>query len=204
MLNPNQKQTRATTTAHVPTSLVLQELLDGVPDGSFTLDWLIVRLPQRSFGIIGLFLALFAMAPVGSTVPGLLLAILSLQIIANRDGPAFPYRIAVHSIPTRHLVRIGRYAIPILRYLERTIRPRWPATFGATRRVIGVVMLLLTAIVMLAPLPLANIPPALVIALIALAYIEQDGMLLSIALFAATILLTISSVAVWAAIVSTA
>ena len=47
------------------------------------------------------------------------------------------------------------------------------------------------------PLPLSNIVPALVIALIALAYLEEDGLLLSIALLAAVIVLAVEVALVW-------
>jgi hypothetical protein len=189
-------------TAHVPTSEVLQDLLDEAPADHFTLDWLISSLPERSFGIIMLLLAVLAMVPIGSVVPGLLLAILAAQMTAGRQGPVFPRRIAGHPLPTRHLVRMGRQPILVLKYLERIIRPRWPMPFGATKRVVGVVVLLLTGVLLLAPLPLTNVPPAADIALISLAYIEEDGVLLAIALVAGLILLAIASAAVWGAIVS--
>jgi hypothetical protein len=189
-------------TAHVPTSEVLQDLLDEAPADHFTLDWLISSLPERSFGIIMLLLAVLAMVPIGSVVPGLLLAILAAQMTAGRQGPVFPRRIAGHPLPTRHLVRMGRQPILVLKYLERIIRPRWPMPLGATKRVVGVVVLLLTGVLLLAPLPLTNVPPAADIALISLAYIEEDGVLLAIALVAGLILLAIASAAVWGAIVS--
>ena len=43
----------------------------------------------------------------------------------------------------------------------------------------------------------ALVVPALVIALISLAYLEEDGLLLSIALLVASIVLTVELVAVW-------
>jgi hypothetical protein len=46
------------------------------------------------------------------------------------------------------------------------------------------------------PIPLSNVVPALVIALISLAYLEEDGLLLSIALLAAAIVLTVELVVV--------
>ena len=49
------------------------------------------------------------------------------------------------------------------------------------------------------PIPLSNVVPALVIALISLAYLEEDGLLLSIALLAAVIVLTVELMAVWEA-----
>jgi hypothetical protein len=202
MLSPNSMKTPPETATHVPTSLVLQDLLDDAPADHFTLDWLISSLPERSFGIVMLLLAVLAMMPVGSIVPGLLLAILAAQMTAGRQGPVFPRRIAARPLPTRHLVRMGRQPILVLKYLERVIRPRWPMPFGATKRVIGVAVLLLTSLVMLAPLPLSNVPPAADIALISLAYIEEDGVLLTIGLLVALILLAIASAAVWGAVVS--
>jgi hypothetical protein len=200
MLSPQPTKTPPDTPTHVPTSLVLQELLDEAPADHFTLDWLIGSLPERSFGIVMLLLAVLAMVPVGSIVPGLLLAILAAQMTVGRQGPAFPRRVALHPLPTRHLVRMGRQSIQVLRQLERVIRPRWPTPFGATKRVIGIVVFLLTALILLAPLPLTNVPPAAVIALISLAYIEEDGVLLGIALTAALILLAIAAAAVWGAV----
>jgi hypothetical protein len=63
---------------------------------------------------------------------------------------------------------------------------------------------LLTAAVLLTPVPLSNIAPAIVIALISLAYLEQDGLLLCFVLLAAVVLLGIASAAVWGTIVGAA
>jgi hypothetical protein len=187
---------------HVPTSLVLQGLLDNAPAGHFTLDWLISSLPERSFGIIMLLLGVLAMVPFGSIVPGTLLAILAAQMTVGRQGPVFPRRVAGHPLPTRHLVRMGQQPIMALKHLEGVIRPRWPTPFGATQRVIGAIVFLLTCLILLAPVPLSNVPPGADIALISLAYIEKDGVLLAVALLLALILLAIASAAVWGAVVS--
>ena len=202
MLSPEPTKTPPETAEHVPTSVVLQELLDVAPAHHFTLDWLISSLPERSFGVIMLLLGVLAMVPLGSLIPGLLLAILAAQMTVGRHGPAFPRRIATYPLPTRHLLRMGRQSILVLEYLERVIRPRWPMPFGATKRVIGGGVFLLTCLILLAPLPLTNVPPAADIALIALAYIEEDGVLLAIALALALILLAIASAAVWGAVLS--
>jgi hypothetical protein len=50
------------------------------------------------------------------------------------------------------------------------------------------------------PIPFSNIVPALVIALISLAYLEEDGLLLSIALLASIIVMATAFAAVWAMI----
>ncbi|WP_221939189.1 exopolysaccharide biosynthesis protein [Mycobacterium sp. KBS0706] len=46
---------------------------------------------------------------------------------------------------------------------------------------------------------MSNIPPTLAIALLAIAYLEEDGVLLCIALAASTLLLAIAAGAVWQA-----
>jgi hypothetical protein len=49
---------------------------------------------------------------------------------------------------------------------------------------------------------LSNIAPAIVIAMIALAYIEEDGLLICFAYLAALILVAAASAAVWGTVVS--
>jgi hypothetical protein len=188
-------------TEYIPTSAVLQGLLDDPPADHFTLGWLLGQLHRRSFGIIMLLLALIAVAPGVSMVAGLLLAVPALEMIAGRVAPVFPRRIATRPLPTLHLAHVIRHAVPVLRYLEKAIHPRWPTPFEATKRVVGVVVLLLTALLLLAPVPMIQVLPALVIALIALAYIEEDGVLLSIALLTALALLAIAATAVWQMVV---
>jgi hypothetical protein len=51
---------------------------------------------------------------------------------------------------------------------------------------------------------LSNIAPAIVIALISLAYLEEDGLLLCFGLLAAVVLISVASAAVWGAIVGAA
>jgi len=53
------------------------------------------------------------------------------------------------------------------------------------------------------PLPLSNVVPALVIALLSLAYLEEDGVLLVIALLTAVITLSAAAAAVWGMAIGT-
>jgi hypothetical protein len=187
---------------HTPGSQVLEDLLDQAPAAHFTLGWLMSTSHQRSFGIVMLFLGLFATAPIGSTVPGVVLAAVALQMIAGRCEPVFPNCITAPRLPTSYLVQLSGRAIPVLRYLEKAVHPRWPTTFEAVKRFVGIVVLLLTAALLLTPVPLSNIAPAIVIVLISLAYMEEDGLLLCFALLAAVVLISIASAAVWGTIVS--
>jgi hypothetical protein len=121
----------------------------------------------------------------------------AFEMIAGRPVPRFPRRIADRPLPTRHLAALVQRAVPVLRYLETMIHPRWPTPFEATKRLVGAVVVLLNIIVVFSPIPLTNVVPALVIALIALAYLEEDGILLAISLLAAAGVLAVASMTVW-------
>jgi hypothetical protein len=181
----------------VPASAALQGLLDDAPADQFTLAWLLGHLRKRSFGLVMLLLALVAMLPGITYVAGLLLAILALELIAGSVSPVFPRRIALRPLPTRHLAWVVRQAIPVLRYLEKAIHPRLHAPSEVTKGVVGVAVLLLTVLLLLTPVPMFQVVPALVIVLISLAYLEEDGILLFIALLIAFALLAIMSLAAW-------
>jgi hypothetical protein len=176
---------------------VLQHLHDEAPKDYVTLDWVVGRLRTRSFGMIMLLLSLAATIPGVSIVAGLLLMIPAFQMIAGNAAPIFPRRIAGRPFPTRHLNALMQRAIPVLRYLEKITHSRWPTPREATKRLVGTVVVVLSTVMVLAPIPLTNVVPALVIAVISLAYLEEDGLLLAIAVLAAVIVMTIAVVAVW-------
>jgi hypothetical protein len=186
-------------TSRAPTSVVLDGLLgDDAPD-RVTLGWLMGRLGDRSFGIVLLLLALLGLLPGVSALAGVLLAVPAVQMILARPGPVFPRRISARPFEARRLARVVRRVVPVLRLMERLIRPRWATPPEATKRVVGGVVLLLAA-GLLAPVPLSNVPPALATGLIAFAYLEEDGVLLGIALAAALAMLAAAAVAAWEAL----
>jgi hypothetical protein len=126
---------------------------------------------------------------------------MAVQLIVGRAEPVFPHFIMTRRLPTKQLLRLGDRAIHVLKYLEKAVHPRWPMTFEVGKRAVGVMVLLLTIVLLLTPVPLSNVAPAMVISLISLAYIEEDGLLLSVGFLAAIILIGLGSAAVWGAIV---
>lgn len=181
----------------VPISVVLQRLHDEAPKDQFTLGWLVGVLHKRAFGIIILLLAVVAMAPGISIVAGLLMMVPAFQMTMGQHAPVFPRRIAAHPFPTRRLAALVQRAVPLLKHIEKIVHPRWRTPFEPTKQLVGLVVLLLCAALVCSPMPLSNVTPALVIALIALSYLEEDGVLLSIALLAAVVVLTIALGVVW-------
>jgi hypothetical protein len=179
------------------TSEILQRLHDAAPKDKFTLNWLMSLLDKRSFGLIMLMCAVVAVLPGVSIIAGLLLIVIAVQMIEGRPAPVFPDGLATRPLPAKHLAAVIRRFLPALRYLEQISHPRWPTPHDATKRVVGVAVLILSLAVTFTPLPLSNIPPALAIALISLAYLEEDGLLLAVGLIAGALVVTLQVYAAW-------
>ena len=184
---------------HVPTSELLHGLLHGADPEQVSIRWLLDSLGRRSFGIVMLVLGVVALVPGASGVVGVLVAIPAIQMMLAKRAPVFPGYVSRRQISTLRLAALIAQVAPILRSLERIIRPRWTTPIEATKRAVGFVLLLLGAL-LLVPIPLSNIIPALVVILLAFAYLEEDGVLLSIALLAALAALATAAAAVWATI----
>jgi hypothetical protein len=71
-----------------------------------------------------------------------LLAVSAVQMMLARPGPVFPGRISARSFETRCLVKVVRRVVPVTRFMERFIRPRWATSSQTTERLIGGVVLL--------------------------------------------------------------
>jgi len=177
------------------TSALLQELIDNAPDDFFTMHWLVETIPNRSFGVVILFLGLFAMIPIIGITARLMIIFLMVEILVGYRNPALPRSWMKKPLPSKHLLRLERHAIPFLKRVEKSVRPRWPFLLQ-TRRLSASLALLITLISLLAPVPFSNIPPSAVILLMALAYIEHDGLLLMIAHISAIVLILLTVLAI--------
>jgi hypothetical protein len=174
-------------------SALLQELHDGVPPGQFTLQWLVSRLHKQSFPAIIFLLAIVAVIPGVSLIAGLLLLVPTVQMIAGQLAPTFPRRIATRPLSTDKLNACLRRIIPILKVVEVAIHPRWPRAVTVPKRIVGLVILLLAVRLLVVPIPLSNMLPAALISLIALSYLEEDGLMLVLALVIAVAVLALDA-----------
>lgn len=149
-----------------PTSVVLGNLFLRVPAEHVTLEWLLRGLGDRSFGVLLLLLALLGALPGVSVAAGLLLPIPAYQMLRAHPGPVLPRSVARRPIGARRLTSLVRGVVPVLRLLERVVHPRWTTPVEATKRVVGAAVLPVS-VAFFVPLPLSNIAPAAVVALIA-------------------------------------
>ncbi len=187
--------------AYVPTSDVLDELFGRAP-AEVTIGWLIDNLHERSFGIVLLMMAVIGLLPGTSPVVAVLLLFPAWQLMRAHETPALPGFIARRRLSGDKVRRIGRRLRWPLRKLEAVVRPRWPEMFEVMRRAVGASILLL-ALTMLWPFPFSQVPPAIAIMLLAIAHLEEDGILLIAALLGTLVSLGLTAATVWAAIRTT-
>src|SRR5689334_5570385 len=111
--------------ARAPISAVLDDMLAAAGTDHVTLDWLLRRMGGRSFGLVLLLLSIFGLLPGVSALAAVLLMIPAIQMLLARSGPVFPRRLRSRRFEAGRLAALLRYVVPVLRWLERFVRPRW-------------------------------------------------------------------------------
>src|SRR5260370_37932618 len=147
-------------------------------------------------GLTLLVTAVLGFLPGASTVAGLLVAWLAVRMMLGHEAAALPRLVARRSIGVERLARVIGIAAPWLAWVERLVHPRRPALFQTTKPLTGIMMLLL-GLSMGSPVPFSQVLPALVIMLLALAYLEEDGIALPVALIAALASLSPTGATLW-------
>jgi hypothetical protein len=181
---------------HVHTSDLLVRLMDEAPKDSVDLDWLLGHLQKRAFGLLLLLLAIGILVPGLGILASVTIAFPAVEMMLARDRPTLPRFLAKRSFETKRFSRWAERSLPLLRLVERVSRPRWHTPVEATKRAVGLLVLAL-AISGIGPLPLINIPPALTIALVAIAYLGEDGLLLGLAFVVGILLLAVFGILIW-------
>jgi len=185
--------------AHVPTSAVLQRLLSEAPPDHVSVGWIMEQLEERSFGLLMFLLAVIALVPGLSTFIGVLFAVPAYQMIVARRSPALPRIATARRLPTRRFAQVVERIAPVLQRAETLVRPRWPRPFRTTKRMVGIAILLL-GLTLALPVPFGHILPAFVIMIVALAYLEEDGVVLCLGLALALVSFSITAAAGWGAV----
>jgi hypothetical protein len=139
---------------------------------------LVETLGDRSFAPVMILLAVpnaLPFIPGSSTVLGLLLALLALQLLLGFRRVWLPERLNRWSFDRIGFGRMVRKITPWLVRFERMARPRlWPRAYRLAERLSGAVALVLSLMIML-PIPFANALPAIGICLLAFGISERDG-----------------------------
>jgi len=170
----------------MPFSAQIQEILKDYEDHPLPLGVLLHRAGEQGFGLLTTVLSLpfLIFIPPGlSTMVALVVAMLGWQMGMGRDEPWLPPRYARLQLSPQILHGVLKNLTRLLHPLERVLRPRWLrcSRHSLVRRGIGFCVAwcgLLLAIPIPPVIPLTNIIPTLAIVTMALAVMEEDGVVM--------------------------
>jgi hypothetical protein len=182
--------------AYTHTSVLLKELVAQAPDGPVDLDWLLGRLNKRSFGLLLLLLGLLVIVPGLASIATLIVIFPSVEMMLGRSRPTFPHFLSKRPFDFKRFKRFAERVQPGLRTIENLSRPRWTLPHTVAGRLVGAIVFLL-ALSAIWPLPLVNVIPGAIIVLIAIAYLQEDGLLLAVAVAVAFVSLAGFGWTVW-------
>jgi hypothetical protein len=145
-----------------------------------TVGQMLEQFDSRAFGAMLLVFGLLNCLPLppgSSTILSLPILLLAPQIAWGSDIPWLPRKLIEHPLRRDDLRGLFRRLTPIVRRMELVTRPRLQILFGPVgERLIGVVCTLL-ALVLILPIPLGNLAPGATVAVLALALLQRDGLL---------------------------
>lgn len=161
-----------------PLSDVLQQLAENGDRERISVGDLLAALSDRALGALLFVFAcpnVLPALPGTSVILGAPLVLLAAQLAFKRK-PWLPGFIARRSMARPDFQALIGRICPWLRRAEKLLRPRASAwALPPMEYLVGLVCLLL-AIVVLLPIPLGNMLPALAISLLALGVLERDGL----------------------------
>lgn len=139
---------------------------------------LLAALGDRALGALLFIFAvpnILPTPPGTSSVLGAPIVFLAAQLMLGMT-PWLPALVARRSMSHADFMALERRVGPWLRRAEKMLRPRWSRlAVPPMEYAIGLVCLVL-AVVLVLPIPLGNVLPALAISLLALAILERDGL----------------------------
>ncbi len=164
-------------------SELFSAMLDTDADGTVSVEEVLARAGDRSYGIILLLLAIPCFIPVlppgTSGVVGALMILVALQLLLGRRQLWLPARWRRKRLASATVNAVQTKGVALLQRFERFSYPRgrWLARNGLILRLTALIVILLS-IVLSSPMPFMNTLPALAIALIAVGLMNHDGYLL--------------------------
>jgi hypothetical protein len=169
-------------------SALLDDLAESFPGDTVSVGELVDRLDSRAHGVLLLVLALpmcVPNVPGISTIFGLLMMAPALQLVMGSRRLWLPRRAREWSVDCEALRRTLRVAIPPLTRVEYLIRPRWSRLTRFPVTILVGLQTLLMAFILILPIPFANWPPGMTVAMTSLALLQRDGALMLLTIPAA-------------------
>jgi hypothetical protein len=165
-------------------SSVLSEIACSLPSEGLTLRELLERLGERGLLIFSMILTIPFLLPVsipGSSLPfGLIIALNAVGVVTHR-APWLPHCLMNRCLTTEQLKRVLEKGLRLFTRIEKLVHPRLlMLTHGATTARLNGMLLGLSGILLMSPLPLplSNTLPAYGVLFLALGSLERDGYLI--------------------------
>jgi hypothetical protein len=164
----------------VPTSDLLHNVVRANNSDKISIDELRISLHERGFGVLLILFALPVSIPI-PYIPGVTtffavpLLFLSCQMLLGFEFPWLPKWLAKKSIKRTTLIMIIVKSAPLLKRVEKVLRPRLLfLSQPEGERIIGFFAFCF-AISIALPLPFTNFIPALGIVIMSLGLLSRDG-----------------------------
>jgi hypothetical protein len=173
---------------HEPASALMQGLIDALPNERVTVGELVDALEARAHGVLLLILALpmcVPNVPGISTIFGFLMLAPAVALIFGQRRLWLPQGARAWTFPREGLSRTVRLTTPTLKRIELLIKPRLEVLTRFPLTIYVGLQTLLMALVLILPIPFANWPPGMTVAMTALALLQRDGALLLLTIPAA-------------------
>lgn len=169
-------------------SAILDDLAEAFPGDTVSVGELIDRLDSRAHGVLLLVLALpmcIPNIPGISAIFGALMMAPAFQLVLGSRRLWVPRRVREWRVSAGALRKTFATATPTLRRLEYLIKPRWSRLTRFPATILIGLQTLLMAFILILPIPFANWPPGMTVAMTALALLQRDGVLMLLTLPAA-------------------
>lgn len=169
-------------------SELLVDLAASFPSEKTSVGALIDRLDSRAHGVLLLVLALpmcIPNVPGISTIFGILMLAPAIQLVLGSRRLWVPQRVRRWEVESDPLRRTLRTAIPTLKRVEYLIKPRWSRLTRFPVTILVGLQTLLMALILILPIPFANWPPGMTVAITSLALLQRDGVLMLLTIPAA-------------------
>jgi hypothetical protein len=151
-----------------------------------TIAEILDALDARAFGLATLIFAIPSVIPMPPGVPtvvGIALLIVSIQMVMGRQELWLPKFLSKRGFSRKALVSGFEKIKPQLEFVEKFARPRLLILTGQAATIAIGVVIMVMAIVLILPLPPGgNFPPALACAVLGMALVERDGVIVLIGL----------------------
>lgn len=176
------------------TSALLRQIVGEFPRKTIAVGEFVAHFRQRSFGALFILLAVVGLVPGLSFFAGIAMIVPAIQMTIGYRAPALPGFLQRQKVPLARFAAAISDAITWIERLEAYVRPRWLFMYVfPIPNLVGLAILGLAFVIML-PLPLSNLPPAIALIGVSLGLLERDGLMILIGLVATAGALAIGAV----------